>query len=169
LEGGKQARLVVAPLTGEDASELFAVVGGLEAAAARRAAVLPAAVRARLAARMVEFNHALHLITKQERPDQNEIFELDTAFHRAYVEAGAGPRLLALHDSIKPQAERYVRLYISALVDQIEDSISEHERIIEGVRQGDADLTEGAVLQNWRHAAERFSAVIARHGERGIW
>ena len=168
-DGGKTARLMVAPLTREDADELFEVVAGVEASAARRAAQLPTAQRVRVSTELVELNTALSHVTQQPRPDQNEIFDLDTAFHRAYVLAGAGPRLLALHDTVKPQAERYIRLYIGALVDRIADSIVEHNGIIEGIRQGDAEHTERAVLRNWRNAAERFSEVIARIGERGTW
>jgi DNA-binding GntR family transcriptional regulator len=70
---------------------------------------------------------------------------------------------------VKPQAERYIRLYVNALVDRIADSIVEHEAIIDAIRQGDAERTERAVLHNWRNAAERFSEVIARIGERGNW
>jgi DNA-binding GntR family transcriptional regulator len=168
-DGGKTARLLVAPMTMEDADELFAVVGGVEASAARRAAQMPSPQRVRVSTELVELNAALSRATEEARPDHNDIFDLDTAFHRAYVAAGAGPRLLALHDAVKPQAERYIRLYISALVDRIADSIVEHESIIEGIRRGDADLTESAVLRNWRNASERFSEVIARIGERGTW
>jgi DNA-binding GntR family transcriptional regulator len=168
-DGGKHARLVVSPLTTEDVRELFEVVGVLEAAAARRAALLGPGPRAHLSTQLVELNSALLRAAQETRPDQNEIFELDDAFHRAYVEAGAGDRLLALHDTVKPQAERYCRLYISALVDRIADSGREHEVIIEGIRTGDADGTERAVLVNWRNAAERFSTMIANRGELGIW
>lgn len=167
--GGKHARMTVAPLTMEDAQELFEIVGLVEAASARRAALLPMTQRVRVATQTGEINAALERATQVDRPDQNEIFDLDTGFHRAYVEAGAGPRLLALHDVVKPQAERYVRLYISALVDQIDRSIDEHSFILEGIRKGHADETERAVLVNWRNAAERLSEVIARLGERGTW
>jgi DNA-binding GntR family transcriptional regulator len=169
LDGGKHARLAVAPLTIEDVRDVFEVVGGREAAAARRAALLGPAQRVRVNTQLVEVNGALLLATQQPKPDQNAIFELDDTFHRAYVRGGAGQRILMLHDVIKPQAERYCRLYISALVDRISDSVREHEVIIDGIRQGDADATERAVLVNWRNAADRFSEVIANMGERGIW
>jgi DNA-binding GntR family transcriptional regulator len=168
-DSGKNSRLTVAPLTMEDADELFEVVAGVEASAARRAARMPTPQRVRVSTELVELNTALLRVTQQARPDQNEIFDLDTAFHRTYVLAGAGPRLLALHDTVKPQAERYIRLYIGALVDRIADSIVEHNVIIEGVRQGDPERAERAVLNNWRNASERFSEVIARIGERGNW
>lgn len=167
--GGKHARMMVAPLTMDDAQELFEVVGGLESAAARRAALLGMTARVRVSTELAEINAELQRATQVNRPDQNQVFELDTGFHRAYVEAGAGPRILALHDVVKPQAERYVRLYISALVDQIHDSIDEHDVIVEGIRKGDAAATEQAVLINWRNAAERLSVVIAKLGERGTW
>jgi DNA-binding GntR family transcriptional regulator len=167
--GGKHARLIVAPLTIDDAREVLEVVGVLESAAARRAALLGTAQRARISMQLVELNAGLLHETQQARPDQNAIFELDTAFHRAYVEGGGGERILALHDVVKPQAERYCRLYISALVDRIADSVNEHAAIIDGIRQAEADATERAVLINWRNAAERFREVIASAGERGIW
>jgi DNA-binding GntR family transcriptional regulator len=168
-EGHKHARMTVAPLTMDDAQELLEIVGGLEAAAARRAALLGMTTRVRLSTRLTEINSALLHATRNSRPDQDEVFGLDTGFHRTYVEAGAGPRMLALHDVVKPQAERYIRLYISALLDQIASSIAEHEVIIQAIRRGDAAGTESAVLVNWRNAAERLSEVIAKLGERGTW
>jgi DNA-binding GntR family transcriptional regulator len=168
-DSGKHARMTVAPLTMDDAHELFEIVGGIEAAAARRAALLGLTARVRLSTRLAACNTDLLRAAQSSRLDQNEFFRIDAEFHRTYVEAGAGPRLLALHDVVKPQAERYIRLYVSALVDQIAESIREHDAIIEAVRKGDAFATEQAVLVNWRNAAERLSEVIAKLGERGTW
>src|SRR2546430_8545472 len=49
------------------------------------------------------------------RPPRSTLFPYTTLFrsHRTYVENVAGPRLVALHRAIKPQTERYVRLYRS--------------------------------------------------------
>ena len=80
-----------------------------------------------------------------------------------------GPRLLALHRSIKPQIERYTRLYISALVDELPTSIKEHEIIVRAIASGDALGAQRAVETNWRNAAARLSRVIAQLGERGSW
>lgn len=168
-DGGKHARMTVAPLTMDDAQELFELVGGVEAAAARRAALFGLTARVRLSASLTDCNSSLVRAAQASRLDQDEFFEMDATFHRTYVEAGAGPRILALHDVVKPQAERYIRLYVSAFVAQIADSISEHEVIVESIRKGDAFATEQAVLINWRNAAERLSEVIAKLGERGTW
>jgi DNA-binding GntR family transcriptional regulator len=167
--GSKQAGLIVSPLTREDGRDLFGVVGALEGRAARLAAALDLRVRARLAAELRRWNQDLLRVAQTERPDHQSIFDLDTTFHRRYVEAGAGPRLLAFHDVAKPQAERYVRLYISSLSDEIGTSVEEHELIIQAIDAGDGEAAQRNVESNWRNASERLSRVIERVGERGSW
>jgi len=165
----KEHRLVIAPLTREDARELFDVVGAVEGLAARGAAALPPAARKALAEDLRSRNAQLAPSGKGPRPDPVRIFDLDTGFHRRYVEAGAGPRLLALHDAVKPQAERYVRLYTSALVDEIGQSVVEHAAIIDRIAAGSAEGAQKAVERNWRNAAARLTRVIVSLGERGSW
>ena len=168
-DGTKEQRLVVAPLTQGDARELFLIVGQLEALAARHAAELPKAARSVLATALRTLNDDLGRVARATRPDAMRIFELDTAFHHAYVEGAGGPRLLALHDAIKPQSERYIRLYISSLVDEIDTSVAEHAEIIRHIEAGKPALAQAAVDTNWRNAAARLGRVIAALGERGSW
>lgn len=166
---GRQARPTVAPLTKEDARELFYIVGAMEALAGRLAAQLPQGPRLLLVEAMKRCNAKLADASSAPRPDENRVFDLELAFHRMYVEASAGPRLLALHDAIKPQAERYERLYISALMDEIRTSVAEHEAIIEAIEAGDGRAAQLAIETNWRNAAERLARVIESMGERGSW
>lgn len=166
---GQQSRLVVAPLTQEDARELFEIVAEVEGLAARRAAEQPAPDRSALARRLESLNRELLAAASGEDPDGRTIFDLDQRFHRMYVEAGAGPRLLALHDAVKPQGERYIRLYISALVDEISTSVDEHDSTIRAIEAGEAETAQRAVRTNWRNAADRLSRVIRSMGERGAW
>ena len=166
---GKEPRLSVAPLTHDDARELFSIVGELEGLAARGAAALAAPRRADLVRRLRQLNTQLSTAAIDQPRDAMRLFDLDAAFHRSYVEAGAGPRLLALHDATKPQAERYIRLYVSALVDQIGSSVEEHESIIRTIQAGEQDAAQSAVQWNWRNAAERLGGAIATLGERGSW
>ncbi|HTG49133.1 MAG TPA: GntR family transcriptional regulator, partial [Gemmatimonadales bacterium] len=166
---GRQSRPSIAPLTREDARELFGIVGALEGLAARAAAGLEDRIRIRHVERLRAINEEYLRMSRERRSDENRLFALDTRFHRYYVEMGAGPRLLALHDAVKPQAERYVRLYISALVDEIATSVKEHRVIVEAIAAGDGPGAEQAVHTNWRNAAERLSRVIDTLGERGSW
>lgn len=166
--GGRDQRLVVAPLTQDDGREIMLIVGHLEGLAARITAQLPAAQRTRVVRRLRELNRAM-AAESRKRVTVTRIFDLDQAFHSGYVDGVSGPRLLALHHAIKPQVERYSRLYISALADELPTSVQEHGAIIRAIAAGDANAAQRAVETNWRNAATRLSRVIAEHGERGIW
>ena len=169
LDRTTEQRLVVAPLTQQDSRELFLIVGQLEGLAARTAAELPAKERGATATRLKGFNAELAQVARASRPDPLRIFDLDTAFHHAFVEDAGGPRLLALHDAIKPQCERYIRLYISSLVDEIDTSVAEHAVIMRHIKDGEPIAAQGAVETNWRNAAARLGKVINTFGERGHW
>ena len=164
---GRQSRPFVAPLTKDDAQELFHIVGELEGLAAWRAAQI--VHRRRLVNKLNRLNAKLLSEIEGSRPSKERLHQVDTQFHRCYVEGGAGPRLLALHDAIKPQAERYTRLYIDALIDQIKLSVNEHQATIDAIEDGEADRAQLAVQTNWRNAAERLGEVIERAGELGSW
>jgi DNA-binding GntR family transcriptional regulator len=85
------------------------------------------------------------------------------------VAAAAPPRLLALHDAIKPQAERYARLYVVALTNELGLSVAEHDDIVRAIRDGDAATAQQAIQTNWRNAAKRIGTVISAWGGRGGW
>lgn len=165
---GRDQRLIVTPLTQSDGRELLLIVGHLEGLAAREAASLPPELRRPLVRRLREINRQLG-IASRTRGAHSRAFELDLEFHRTYVEEIVGPRLLALHRAIKPQSERYTRLYVNVLLDELPTSVKEHEKIIRGIAAGDPDAAQSAVETNWRNAAHRLEKVIAEHGERGLW
>lgn len=165
----RQSRPTVAPLTGEDAEELFDIVGELEGLAARQAALLPASKRQALAKELTTINNEFRKTASAGRPDHNRLWDLDERFHKRYVDVAAGPRLKGLHDSVKPQAERYERLYVSFLSGEIMTSVKEHEDIIAGIGAGEAAAAMAAVQRNWHNAAERLGRVIERVGDRGKW
>jgi DNA-binding GntR family transcriptional regulator len=167
--GGSKARLSITPLTQDDARELYQVVGHLEGLAARTTARLEPGVRTALVEKLKNLNDGLRELADSRRSDPNRIFDLDMNFHQAIVDASAGPRLSAIHGAIKPQAERYWRLYASAIVDQLGISIGEHLLIIQSIENGDSDGAERAVLMNWKNGAERLGRVIETLGERGSW
>jgi DNA-binding GntR family transcriptional regulator len=167
--GNLRTRLMVAPLTAGDASDLFNIVAELEGLAGRYAAHLGDDERSRLTTELDEINAELLNASGSERPEANAVFELDAGIHRRLVEAAAPPRLLALHAAIKPQAERYSRVYIAALMEEFPTSVDEHSLIIQTIRMGDGDAAQRAIQTNWRNAAVRFAEAIANWGERGSW
>jgi DNA-binding GntR family transcriptional regulator len=165
----QQSRASVAPMTAGDARDLFLVVGQLEGLAAWHAAQLGAPDRRALAQAMRTTNIEFRSCAERRVPDHNRLFDLDERFHRAYVEAAAGPRLLALHGAVKPQAERYERVYVTLLTSSIPTSVQEHDDIIRAIRDGAPAAAQHAVEINWRNAAERLAKVIEAAGERGSW
>lgn len=166
---GRRRRPMVAPLTREDATELLHIVAEVEGLAARYAASLNPKLRTQLGSELRRLNEELRRAAQARRPDASQVFELDQALHRRLVEAAAGSRLLSLHEAIKPQAERYGRVYAAALTDAISASVEEHAQLIQAVETGDPDGAQRAVLTNWRNAAARLSHVIDAMGEKGSW
>jgi DNA-binding GntR family transcriptional regulator len=164
-----QARMTVAPLTREDVGELLEIVGELEGLAARSAARLADAERERLAKDLATLNADFRRAASARGAQPGRLYELDEKFHRRYVEAGAGPRLRSLHDAVKPQAERYIRMYIALLLDTVATAGTEHDAIVEAIRTGNAGVAQRAVQTNWRHAADRLVRAIDVMGEQGNW
>lgn len=164
-----QARLTVAPLTRDDVRELLHIVGELEGLAARWAAARPEDERRALSEELTDLNDTFRRAASKEPASHGAVYEADERFHRRCVEVSAAPRLLALHDAVKPQAERYIRMYISLLVREVPASVGEHEAIIAAIREGRPDAAQRALQMNWRHAADRLSRVIETAGERGSW
>jgi DNA-binding GntR family transcriptional regulator len=162
---GRASRVLVAPLTREDARELFDVVAALEGAAVRAAASLAPRDRRPIVERMRKLNAELRTISRSRAPEADRRFENDVAFHRCYLEA-AGRRIRSLHEAIQPQVERYVRVYINRLV---ETSSGEHEAIVEALSAGAPERAQRAVEANWRNAADRLARVIDAAGEQGSW
>jgi len=166
---GSKSRMIVAPLTREDASELYPMIGRIEGLAGRNAAALPQAEREALAAKLEAVNSKLGQIAQERSYNGPNIFDLDREFHSLLVRAGSGPRLKTLHQAIEPQAERYWRLYASSIIGELHLSVAEHEEVISALVAGDADRLEKALNANWENGCQRLAKVIDLYGERGSW
>ena len=167
--GAQQSRLTVSPLTRDDVHELLDVVGALEGVGARRSAAIEDAERRALVKELRALNQEFARAGRGTPVDHSRLYDADERLHRRIVQAGVGPRLLALHDAVKPQAERYIRMYISMLTGDIKSSVDEHDAIISAIEEGRANDAQQAVETNWGHAAERLAKVIEVAGERGSW
>lgn len=164
-----KSRMIVAPLTKEDANELYMIIGSLEGIAGRGVAHLPQAQRKQIGAQLRALNERLDAIASGQSCHPGEIFEIDREFHRLIVKHGAGPRLTTLHGGVEPQTERYWRLYASSIIKDLHLSVDEHKEIIRAVEAGDHDAVDIALKHNWLKGAERLGHVIDIFGERGSW
>ena len=168
-EGDERQRLIVAPITAGDAADLIHIVGELEGLAGYYAAGIEREKRRQYARELEELNNKMLVESQASKMDNYKVFQLDAAFHRRYVVEASPPRLLALHDAIKPQADRYARLYVSALTDKLDLSVAEHAVIISAIEAGDRETAQRAIQTNWRNAAHRVGELIAEWGESGGW
>jgi DNA-binding GntR family transcriptional regulator len=162
-----KSRMIVAPLTKEDADELYLIIGRLEGLAGRNTAALPQAKRMKIVQQLKTLNHQLVDI-KDDHSRQGSIFEIDRDFHRLVVSC-SGPRLSAWHRAIEPQAERYWRLYASSIISDLQPSIAEHNDIIRALADGDPDRVDRCLQINWDNGCKRLFRVIDVFGERGSW
>jgi len=165
----QQVRLWVAPLTLADARELIGIVSELESLAATWAVGRPADERAAACADLGVLNDRFAREAGREDRDPKVLCRLDREFHQRLVDAGGGPRLLALHATVKPQVERYIVLYLSALMDWVGESVMEHQSIISAIESGSGTAARRAVLGNWVNAGRRLEEVMRQLGERAIW
>jgi DNA-binding GntR family transcriptional regulator len=164
-----QARLWVAPLTRADARELFAILSQCEGLAASWAAEKPESERRTLAIELNRLNDRMVEVGREAPAQPDDLFEIDREFHILFFDAGAGPRLKTLHEAVKPQAERYLRLYLNAIVQRLDESVTEHKAVVSAIDEGDIAGASTAVIANWQAASLRLDEVMARLGERGIW
>ena len=104
IAGAQQSRLTVSPLTRADVFELLNIVGALEGLGAYEAARLGEGARGRLGGELRALNTAFHDAGRRSPIEHDALYLADERLHRRIVEAAGGPRLLALHDSVKPQA-----------------------------------------------------------------
>lgn len=163
-----KSRMIVSPLTKEDAKELYSIIGHFEGLAGRIVAAMPKAERMTIVKQLRALNRELNAL-KEDASKQPTIFDLDSEFHRIIVAAGAGPRLRAWHKAIEPQVERYWRLYASSIMSNLQFSIQEHNNVICALTDGDVDRTERSLQINWENGCERLGHVIDIFGERGSW
>jgi DNA-binding GntR family transcriptional regulator len=166
---GTKSRMIVAPLTQGDAQELYGIVGHIEGIGGRLAAGLPDRPRASLVSSLKKLNDQLMKAARPSQPETGKFADLDTKFHDEIVKAGAGPRLLAIYDAIKPQTERYWRLYSSSNTPELQTSCQEHAEIIGAISIGDPEKTEAALRNNWELGSTRLVKAIQTFGERGDW
>ncbi|HVF40314.1 MAG TPA: GntR family transcriptional regulator [Gemmatimonadaceae bacterium] len=159
---GLRGRLAVAPLERERMEELYALAAAIESLAARGLTKVAAAQREELARQLERIESAFHAAARRRRPDYDRLFELHQSFHRALVEAAAGPETRAVLRTIKPQMDRYEWFYAPMAGPDFTPTRREHAAIVEAVRHGNAQELERAVRANWLNAARRMGPLIER-------
>lgn len=163
---GLRGRLAVAPLQRGRMEELYALVGAIEGVAVRGVSKLDVARREKLARRLEGTERAFHAEARRRAAEFDRLFELHQAFHRALVEAAAGPETRAVLRTVKVQTDRYEWFYAPMAGPDFTPTRREHAAIVAAVRQGDPQQLEEAVRTNWSNAAQRLGPLIERFDHR---
>lgn len=166
-KGATKSRMVVAPLTPQDAEDVYSIIGRVEGLCGVRIARMNVSARAEVAANLRIVNSQLRQIIKSKPKSRDQIFLLDQGFHRIIVAAGAGPRLQILHASVESQTQRYWRLYASPIFLNLKDSVAEHEEIIAAILKGGLAETDRAVQRNWAGGLARLEQVMLTFDKQG--
>ena len=168
-DGGRKAKLIVAPLTKEDAREIYHIVGVLDGLVAWHAAQLHERERLSLSNGMARINDTIAELGGSPHPEHQILLELHGDFHDLALEAIKAPRLRALHATVKPQADRYRRIYSSGDFGQQVRSVDEHRGIIAAIADGNTKEALFRTQDHWMAAADRLCGIIEVLGERGRW
>ncbi|MCC7054137.1 MAG: GntR family transcriptional regulator [Gemmatimonadaceae bacterium] len=165
---GAKVRLAVAPMTADEARELYTAAGALEGLVARRVEERRSAERLALAASMAKAQAEFRCEASKGAPDWNRQFELHNAFHQTLRSALAGPRLQLLLVELRPHLDRYEYFYGPLIGSGFEETFAEHDAIVESIASGSPAAAERAVRTNWFKAADRLARVVRRAGEAGF-
>jgi DNA-binding GntR family transcriptional regulator len=167
----QRVHLMVAPATVEDGAVLYHIIGELVGISSFYAANLPRDQRSRLVEEVRGINNQLTAMSQADQPDLRKAFQLDVLFHTRCVELSSPPRLKTMYESLRPQVDRYARLYAATVIGKYNPAlaVTHHERIIRAIEAGDAVTAQAAVRDNWQPVAERIAAAIEEWGESGGW
>lgn len=168
--GRKRKRVRVAPLTRSDARQLLPIVGALESLAAKwLLREVDGDSRSSAVERLASLNDEIDDRSRDEPLERSELLELDRQFHGVLVQAADAPRFLKEHRSLKPQTERYARMYIRLLAEEVDSSVSEHAKVVAALQSGSVEEAVAAVRQHWKNALRRLERAITEKGEIGEW
>jgi DNA-binding GntR family transcriptional regulator len=146
----------VAPLDTGTADRLYPIIWTLERLAITLAEVPWDVTRiALLKSENDELARALR------RGDARAASEADTTFHRQLVVAADNADLTAIVDDLKIRLRRIEIAYFGGAIAG-EQSLDEHERIIEALAGNDLGRAQDALEHNWRKSLERLRERQAR-------
>lgn len=139
----------VAPLDFDEASDLYPILWSLESLAISLA-------KERLEADDLRAMHAANARLEQAlaRGDAVEASKADYDFHRVFVLRSDNPRLMALVEDLKVKLRRLDMAYFKGY-SVTEQSIAEHQRILEALEARDYDGAAEWIKTNWEESFER--------------
>ena len=148
--------VVVAEMTSDDVTEMYAAREALEAVSARLAA------RRAPAKCLEEFSRLLPEMKKAAEEGRIEhLVKLNFQFHSTIREASGNRYVNRALLQIQNASRRFHDATLS-LPGRMEQSIDEHVRLADAISRGDEDLAEEIALEHMRHLSELRIRMLLR-------
>lgn len=147
---------VVRPLSHQDAAETYEVKGALEALAARLACerITDATLE-----RLKEINGTIAALGRARKVNQARILQLNAEFHQTLTDASGNEKLSQYVRVLRAQALRYNYIYL-AVISRLEESVAEHNQILDALRRRKAEEVERLVRDHGRSASRALCSYI---------
>lgn len=145
----------VRPMRAEQITELFEALAGIERLAAEFAAtrITPA--------ELAELAALQEAIVRDHRAGQREpYFAANRRIHRLIVEAGRNTALADIHAALLDRAEQ-VRFFALRLEDRWEQSIAEHQAILDAITARDGERAGRLLGAHVGHTADTVARCLA--------
>ena len=158
--GGERPRLRVAPVGPDDVRQLYEAAGALEGVVMRGLTERPVSERRTLAKTLRDRERAFRRAARARPIDYDTLFLRHDAFHRAMMDALAGPATRILLETLRPRLDRYEWLYAPVIGPDFTETYAEHAAIIRAVTAGDGPAAERAVRRNWFRGGNRLATAL---------
>ena len=89
--------------------------------------------------------------------DVPQLIQIDLAFHRPLVEVSGSRRLIELWSSLSGQIGALVLRSLEEQHARIEDVVAFHQRLLDAIRSGDADVARRGVIEHYVRVEDRVA------------
>jgi DNA-binding GntR family transcriptional regulator len=160
--GGERPRLRVAAVSVDDVRQLYEAAGALEGVVMRGLTEMPLPERRDLVKALRDRERSFRRAARSRPIDYDTLFTRHDAFHRAMMDALAGPATRVLLEALRPRLDRYEWLYAPLIGPDFTDTYAEHAAIIRAVASGNGPNAEKAVRRNWFQGGRRLALALER-------
>lgn len=143
----------VAPLSGEEAAELYPILGLLEA----HALSLIGPPNSPRLAQLAELND--RLLANEDMPP--ETFSINVEWHTVLTSGCPNRLLLKMLASVRRKVYRYEWAYAGPDEDRVRDSVEGHDAILTCLESGDLDGATDALRRHWATDLESLTSAIS--------
>lgn len=155
----EENRMAVSPLTQKDVREICQVREALEQKAVDLI-IGEGGLKKKQEQRLIELN--ARMLVYIEQHDYKMNFQMDDAFHAEILKISQNSRLISIFENLRLQIAR--ARWLTVVQPYYEESVKEHQAILEALAGGDAKQAKDAVESHMKNAERHFSEIFSSEG-----